>query len=237
MYCENCGTEISDDAKFCKECGFKVSDINIPTEQSEPEELESKMTQTIDHEYSNDSEEIKDKSQNNENIDDSPIPKTKSNHNNIIIVLAIIVVVLAVAVGLSIMINNESTNNVDSTADDTEESLSPSFTDTIYGIDFKIPEGFETIDGTDNQNKGTSTTYDRSYMGPNAEMITISVSTTQGNFYWDLSQNRAYDDVDKTINGHDGVLSSSGMFSYIDGEKLVIIQGATKSQLKEIIIE
>ena len=54
---------------------------------------------------------------------------------------------------------------------------------------------------------------------------------------WQLIQNRDYDDVDKTINGHTGVLKSSGVFSYVDGEKLVVIEGASTSQLKDIIID
>lgn len=30
MYCENCGTKLSDDAKFCRNCGSKVRDIPLP---------------------------------------------------------------------------------------------------------------------------------------------------------------------------------------------------------------
>lgn len=121
--------------------------------------------------------------------------------------------------------------------EDSSETLSPSFTDTIYGINFQIPEGYETFDGTDNKNMYTSTSYDRSYMGPDANVIRISVATTQGGFYWDLNQNRAYDDVDKTINGHEGILDAGGGFTYVTGDKLVSIDGATEDQLESIIVE
>ena len=68
-------------------------------------------------------------------------------------------------------------------------------------------------------------------------MISISVSTTQGNFYWDLSQNRAYNDMDVTNNGHDGILDSGGSFRYVTDGKLVMINGADEQQLESIIIE
>ena len=43
--------------------------------------------------------------------------------------------------------------------------------------------------------------------------------------------------VEKTINGHTGVLKSSGAFSYVSGDKLVVIIGADEQQLESIIIE
>ena len=128
-----------------------------------------------------------------------------------------------------------SSNNAP--AENTSKTLTPSFTDSIYGINFQIPEGYETFSGTDNQNKGTMVIYDRTYSNHAGGEIRISVSTTKGNFYWDLSQNRAYDDVEVTINGHNGVLKSSGTFSYISGDKLVTIQGASQQQLESIIIQ
>ncbi|WP_407411193.1 hypothetical protein [Methanobrevibacter sp.] len=145
----------------------------------------------------------------------------------------ILFVIGIVAIGFSMMNSADDAGISDSSS----ETLSPSFTDTIYGINFQIPEGYETFSGTDNKNKGTMVTYDRSYLGPDGNIIEISISTTQGSFYWDLSQNREYDDVEKTINGHDGVMKSSGIFSYVTGDKLVVITGADEQQLESIIIE
>ena len=128
-----------------------------------------------------------------------------------------------------------STGDVDGSGN-TLENLSPSFTDTIDGISFKIPEGYNTIDGIDNQNHYTYTVSDRYYETTNGSMITISVSTSQGNFYWDLSQSRSYNAVDKTINGHEGVLDGDS-FKYITDGKLVMINGASEDQLESIIVE
>ena len=227
MYCENCGAEISDDSKFCKECGYKLA--NVPMEHSSET---SKEDVGINNASETDNDTPK-----GINISEIESKASKSNNNKmaLIIILIIAVIAVIVAVGLASMAgSNDDTVSEDTTVD---EPLSPAFKDTIYGIDFEIPEGDETFDGTDNQNKGTMTTYDRSYLGSDGGLIRISVSTTQGNFYWDLTQNRDYDDVDKTINGHTGVLKSSGVFSYVDGEKLVVIEGASTSQLKDIIID
>ena len=232
MYCENCGTEISDDSKFCKECGHKLIDYpqkEQPRDASNEADGETDNASEMNNETSNE-------------IETKTAPKTmpkasKSKNDKTVIILLIALVAIAAIVLFGLASMGGSTDDTGSEDTTVDEPLSPAFKDTIYGIDFEIPEGYETFDGTDNQNKGTMTTYDRSYMGPDANIIRISVSTTQGNFYWDLSQNREYNDVEKTINGHEGVLKSSGVFSYVDGEKLVVIDGASTSQLKEIIID
>lgn len=213
MFCENCGTKLPDDSKFCKECGHKIT-----------YESDIKSNNESNSNISSDSE-IK-----NEN---GLFIKSKSNK---IFVISLIILILLFAVFLFSISNFSDNNNVNNNVNP-KESLSPSFTDNIYGINFQIPEGYETLGGTDNQNKGTMVVYDRNYMGPNGSSIDISVSTAKGSFYWDLTQNREYDDVEKTINGHDGVYKSSGIFSYVVGDKLIVIRGASEQQLQSIIIE
>ena len=220
IYCTECGTELEDTVKFCSSCGTPIDKKNITPKSNE---VENKNKTS------------------NEGINVKEISK-KANNSNFstttkiflgVVGICILSVFLVVGyVGHSMM--TASTDNVN---EDTSKTLSPSFTDTIYGINFKIPEGYETFSGKDNQNKGTMTTYDRSYSGPDGNIIEISVSTTKGSFYWDLSQNREYNDVDKTINGHAGVLKSSGIFSYVIDDKLVVITGADEQQLEKIIIE
>lgn len=125
-----------------------------------------------------------------------------------------------------------SLENIDESS---PSDVSPSFTDRIYGIDFQIPEGFETTDGVDNKGIGMTVEYNRVYSN-GGETIEISVSSAGGGFRWDLSKNRRFDDVDKTINGYKGVFSpSEDCFQYIDRKKLVIIKGASDEQLKSIM--
>ena len=226
IFCEECGTELDDSMNFCSNCGTQIGDENINSDSNE--KIEDQDTSS---------------NENSVKINEEPNNANKSKYSTttkvflgVAGVCIIIAILGAVLLGSAIMSSTDDTSYYN---EDTEsETLSPSFTDTIYGIDFQIPEGFETFDGTDNQNKGTSTTYDRSYIGPDAGLIRISVSTAEGNFYWDLSQNRAYDDVDKTINGHEGILDVGGGFKYVtDDGKLVMIDGASEDQLESIIIE
>lgn len=249
MYCEQCGTEVSEDAKFCSNCGHKLDESDTLPEIKETSisndslESEKEITSTSNVESKNKTANTfngksKDKIISTQDMEtktnNKSLFKTKKD-KTILIALIIFIVIFLIAVFTMTAVltptnDNEATNS-------SNQILTPSFTDNIYGINFQIPEGYKTISGTDNQNKGTMITYDRSYMGPDVNEITISVSTTKGNFYWDLTQNRDYSDVETTINGHTGVLKSSGLFSYVDGDKLVVIQGASQDQLKSIIIE
>lgn len=219
IYCTECGTELEDTVKFCSNCGTPLDNKNItPTSEVE-----------ANNKTSNEGINVKEISKKTNTTKFSTTTKVFLGVAGICILCVILVVGYA---GYSVM-----TTPNDMVSEDTQETLSPAFTDTIYGINFKIPEGYETFSGKDNQNKGTMITYDRSYMGSDGNIIEIAVSTTQGSFYWDLSQNRDYDDVDKTINGHDGIYKSSGVFSYVTGDKLVVITGADEQQLESIIIE
>lgn len=220
IYCTECGTELEDTVKFCSSCGTPINNKNVTPKSNK---VENK------NETSNESINVKEISKKTNNSKFSTTTKIFLGVAGICILAVLLVVGY---VGYSMM-----TTSPDAVSEDTPKTLSPSFTDTIYGINFKIPEGYEAFGGTDNQNKGTMTTYDRSYIGSDGNIIEISVSTTKGNFYWDLSQNRDYNDVDKTIKGHTGVLKSSGTFSYVTGDKLVVITGADKQQLKSIIME
>ncbi len=220
IYCTECGKELEDTVKFCSSCGTPINKKDIPPKSNEDENK---------NETSNEGINVKEISKKTNNNKLSTSTKIFIGVAGICIIAVLIVVGY---VGYSIV-----TAPADVVSEDAPKNLSPSFTDTIYGINFKIPEGYEAFGGTDNQNKGTMTSYDRSYVGPDGNIIEISVSTTKGNFYWDLSQNRDYNDVDKTIKGHKGVLKSSGAFSYVDGDKLVVITGADKQQLKSIIRE
>ena len=220
IYCAECGTELDESMNFCSNCGAPLDD---------------KSTNLT-------SNEIKKDSNNHSNENSLKIkekPKTNNKYSTstkVFLGVAGVSIILFI-IGI-IVIGSVITNSIDNTDSNVDTSnLSPSFTDTICGINFQIPEGYETFDGTDNKNMGTSTKWDRSYIGPNASMISISVSTTQGNFYWDLSQNRAYNDMDVTINGHDGILDSGGSFRYVTDGKLVMINGADEQQLESIIIE
>ena len=213
IYCSECGTELDDAVNFCSNCGTPLDD-------------DVSMKSVGKSGVSNDLS-TKAKKSNKTNY---------SSSSKILLGIAgffLVIVILGIVVIGSAMINSSD----DTIDESSSETLSPSFTDSIYGINFQIPEGYETFDGTDNKNMGTSTTYDRSYLGPDANIIQISVSTTIGNFYWDLSQSRSYDDVDKTINGHDGILDAGGGFKYVTGDKLVIITGASEQQLESMIIE
>ncbi len=220
IYCTECGTELDDTVKFCSSCGTPIDNKNMPLKSNEVEN---------NNKTSNEGINVKEISKKANNSKFSATTKIFLGISAFFIICVLIVVAY---VGFSMM----TAPNAD-VSENTSETLSPSFTDTIYGINFKIPEGYKAIGGTDNQNKGTRVTYDRDYLGPGGNSIDISVSTAKGNFYWDLSQNREYDDVEKTINGHTGVLKSSGAFSYVSGDKLVVIIGADEQQLKSIIIE
>ena len=220
IYCTECGTELDDSVKFCSSCGTPVDNKNIIPKSNEVNENKNNSNKGI-------------------NVKEISKKANKSNFSaaskvflGVAAILVICVLIVVAYVGFSMMTVNDA-----DISEDTTETLSPSFTDTVYGINFQIPEGYETFSGKDNQNKGTMITYDRSYMGSDGNIIEIAVSTTQGSFYWDLTQNRDYDDVDKTINGHSGVLKSSGVFSYVTGDKLVVITGADEQQLENIIIE
>ncbi len=226
IFCEECGTELDESMNFCSNCGISLGD-DENTSSTSNEVKEDKTTSL---------------NENSVTLKEEPKKVNKSKYSNttkvflgIAGVCIIIFIVGVILIGGAIM--NSSTDDDYYSEDTASETLSPSFTDTIDGISFQIPKGFETFDGTDNRNMGTSITSDRLYMGPDAGLIRISVSTTQGNFYWDLSQNRAYDDVDKTINGHEGIMDAGGGFRYITDGKLVLIDGATENQLESIIIE
>ena len=220
IYCTECGTELEDTVKFCSNCGTKQDNENIT---STPNKVKN------NNKTSNEGINVKEISKKQNTSKFSTTTKIFLGVAGICILCVILVVGY---MGYSMM---TLSNNV--VSEDTSKTLSPAFTDTIYGINFKIPEGYETFSGKDNQNKGTMTTYDRSYMGSDGNIIEIAVSTTKGTFYWDLSQNRDYNDVDKTINGHDGIYKSSGVFSYVTGDKLVVITGADEQQLENMIIE
>lgn len=220
IYCTECGKELDDSMNFCSNCGTPLND--------EDETINSKEVENNSSLY-NDSNKIKETSK--------EVKSSKYSLSTKVFLgiagICIIIFILGIIIAGSAIIN--SSNNAP--AENTSKTLTPSFTDSIYGINFQIPEGYETFSGTDNQNKGTMVIYDRTYSNHAGGEIRISVSTTKGNFYWDLSQNRAYDDVEVTINGHNGVLKSSGTFSYISGDKLVTIQGASQQQLESIIIQ
>lgn len=220
IYCTACGKELDDSMNFCSNCGTPLND--------EDETIKSKKVEN-DNSLSENSNKIKETSE--------KVKSSKYSSSTKVFLgvagICIIIFILGIIIAGSALIN--SFNDVP--AENNSKTITPSFTDSIYGINFQIPEGYETFAGTDNQNKGTMVTYDRTYLnhGGGGE-ITISVSTTKGSFHWDLSQNRAYDDVEVTINGHSGVLKSSGTFSYLSGDKLVTIQGASQQQLESIII-
>lgn len=219
IYCTECGTELEGTVKFCSNCGTPLDTKNrTPTSEVE-----------TNSKTSNEGINVKEISEKTNTTKFSTATKIFLGVAGICILCFILLIGLA---GYSFMTTSDG-----SVSDDTTETLSPAFTDTIYGINFKIPEGYEVFSGKDNQNKGTMVTYDRSYMGPDGNIIEIAISTTQGSFYWDLSQNRDYDDIEKTINGHEGVYKSSGVFSYVTGDKLVVITGADEQQLESIIIE
>lgn len=218
IFCTECGTELDDSVKFCSNCGTPIN-----KESTSDNSKAETNNDTINNDIKVNETSKKDNA--------TKFSKSSKIFLGIIVLLIILAVIGIIVMGSSTT-NNSNNPNVGNNA---PKDLSPAFKDTIYGITFKIPEGYKTIGGKDNQNKGTMVTYDRSYSGPGGNMIDISVSTTKGNFYWDLTQNREYNDVEKTINGHAGVLKSSGTFSYVDGDKLVVITGADEQQLKTII--
>ncbi len=221
IFCSQCGTELDDSMNFCSNCGEPIEDETVASLSDEVKEDDNNSP--IEN-----SVKIKEKPKKDSNSKYSTTTKVFLG------IAGVCIIIFIVLTGSAIMNSTHDTNYSENTA---SKTLSPSFTDTIDGISFQIPEGFETFDGTDNKNKYTSTTSDRSYLGPDAALLRISVSTAQGNYYWDLSQNRAYNDVDKTINGHEGVLDAGGGFRYITDGKLVLIDGATEDQLESIIIE
>lgn len=221
IFCTECGTELDDSVKFCSNCGTPLNNKTTPHNSTEVETDGNIIKKDI---------KVNEISKKDKTTKFSNTTKIFLGIAGVCIILVIIGIIL---IGVSLMTNG---NNAD-VGGNAPKNLTPAFKDSIYGINFKIPEGYKTFSGKDNQNKHTMTTYDRSYLGQDGNMIEISVSTTQGNFYWDLSQNRDYDDVEKTINGHTGMLKSSGTFSYVDGDKLVVITGANEQQLKSIIIE
>ena len=240
IYCFECGKELDDSMKFCPYCGVQLDIYDNFTGSNEV--LTTKNTSN---------EEVKDNEHSNKIVHNNPAnddtvktstPSKKFNFDDYstftkiflgIAGICIIIFIVGVVIFGFTMMN--STGDVDGSGN-TLENLSPSFTDTIDGISFKIPEGYNTIDGIDNQNHYTYTVSDRYYETTNGSMITISVSTSQGNFYWDLSQSRSYNAVDKTINGHEGVLDGDS-FKYITDGKLVMINGASEDQLESIIVE
>ncbi len=240
IYCSECGKKLDDSMKFCPYCGTPLYKYDNFTASKEV--LINKGTSNVevnDNEHSN---KIVHNNPANDHSVKTSTPSKKFNFGEYstftkiflgIAGICIIIFIVGVVIFGSTMMN--STGDVDGSGN-TLENLSPSFTDTIDGISFKIPEGYNTIDGIDNQNHYTYTVSDRYYETTNGSMITISVSTSQGNFYWDLSQSRSYNAVDKTINGHEGVLDGDS-FKYITDGKLVMINGASEDQLESIIVE
>lgn len=237
IYCTECGTELDDSMNFCLNCGAK---LNKKDKSSASDEL--LVTKDYSNEDIDNNKKIEDSNSVNDDSVESSIQSKKSNKvkystgTKIFLAIAgiciIIFIVGVVLVGMAII--NDS-GDVDGSGN-TSEDLSPSFTDTIDGISFNIPAGYTTFAGTDNQNHYTYTTSDRYYETTNGSMIDISVSTSRGSFYWDLSQSKSYDAIDKTINGHEGVLEGDS-FKYITNDKLVIINGASEDQLESIIVE
>ena len=212
IYCSECGAELDSSVNFCSNCGNPLDDENI-------------------------SSNSEDKIDNSSESKKLPISSNNKKKQDKLIVLGCfigIIIICLLLVGIS-SLNQNAKNSVE---EHPPEKLTPPFNDTIYGINFQIPEGYKVSSGTDNQNKHTMTTYDRTYSSSHGGTITISVSTPRlSSFYWDLSQNRDVSDKDKTINGHTGILKSSGEFLYVDGDKLVSIRGANEQQLQSIIIQ
>lgn len=240
IYCSECGKKLDDSMKFCPYCGTPLYKYDNFTASKEV--LINKGTSNEEIKDNDHSNKIVDNNSTNDKSAKTSTPSKKFNFDEYstftqiylgIAGICIFVLIVGVVIFGFTMMNSSS--DVDGSGN-TLENLSPSFTDTIDGISFKIPEGYNTIDGIDNQNHYTYTVSDRYYETTNGSMITISVSTSQGGFYWDLSQSRSYNAVDKTINGHEGVLDGDS-FKYITDGKLVMINGASEDQLESIIVE
>lgn len=209
IYCTKCGAELDDTMKFCSECGTKLK-VNSNNTVTESSSKVNKIIK--DH--------------------DKKSTATKIGLG-IVLGVVLLIILSVVIVGVYVMVAPSNT------ADTSSENLTPSFTDTIDGITFNIPEGYTSMGGTDNIKKGTYYESYRNYHSKENGGLYIHVGTPNAYSQFDLNQNRhtSYEDV--SINGHEGIYSSTfEEFQYIDDGKLVIIEGVVdEKQLEEIIVK
>ena len=138
-------------------------------------------------------------------------------------------------------VSNKSVSNKKSIfnkiTDTYSEDDDSAFFDEIYDIYFRIPPGFKTTAREDNTyfEENGITSCMRAYSG--SCKLEISVSTIDG--FWDLDMVRQFDDVDLTINRHEGLYNpQTKVFKYFHGYgyKLVMIVGANENQLRYLLI-
>jgi hypothetical protein len=129
---------------------------------------------------------------------------------------------------------NKETNSHKNINKFSQSNDSSSFIENLYGINFRIPADLKTTGGADNEHDGGIIMYSRQYSGRFNFAINVATNIKG---YWDLSINRQFDDVEMIINGHKGIYNPSLSFRYIVDERMVVIVGANKRQLQDIIIE
>lgn len=213
-FCNECGAELRDSVKFCTQCGAPIHETDL---NSNPNELENKNISN------NDLIKIKQPHKSHEN-------KFSINSKNlgIIGILIIILIIGIILFGLS------GSNSSDKTElnENTTESNPQLNIENIYGINFTIPDDYKNIKSKDYESNGQGEiSYTRTYERPDGSEFTITIATTDTN--WTLDNIHANT---TTINGHEGKYEESDkVYSYISGNKLVVISGITQKELESII--
>ena len=214
-YCKECDSEINEDVDICPKCG---KPINNEEENSDWNKIKNNNTISVEKKETNEKSSYK---------QTFTSKKKFLTLTGICIILFIIVVMTFGFPNLTA--EHKGEYNKDNSL------LSPSFTDNIGGIDFKIPKGYGEIDGANNEEIENLTSCDRSYINSAGNIIWICVSTNYDYFYWQLSQKKKNHELNANIKGHEGILSSDGKFIYIANGTLITITGANKTELETII--